>query len=170
MVKKEIISKAIAATYVEMRDTLLAIFRQVGLPEEECEDLVQDAFERLLAVDLLREDTIRGMVATIAYRLRTDILRHRAFVRMARERMTVDSIERTTADTACIVHDLQRIEKCIVAKMPQATQQVYELARFCDKGNEEIADLLNMTYRAVESRLYRSRMEVRQQFKRLATA
>ena len=41
-------------------------------------------------------------------------------------------------------------------------------ATYTDKTNEEIAQTLSMSYRAVESRLYRSRQEVREYVRRMA--
>lgn len=68
--------QAISATYEEMRSSLFSIFRQVNIPEEECKDLVQNVFVRLLSIDTLRLETVKGITATIALRMRTDYLRH----------------------------------------------------------------------------------------------
>ncbi|RKW62631.1 MAG: hypothetical protein D8B52_00285, partial [Prevotella sp.] len=67
--------QAISAVYKEMKLSVFSIFRQVGIPESDCEDLVQDVFVKLLSIDTLRTETIKGITATIALRLRIDYLR-----------------------------------------------------------------------------------------------
>ena len=45
--------------------------------------------------------------------------------------------------------------------MTATNRRIYELSRFEEKNYHEIADIMDMSYRAVESRVYRTRMEVR---------
>ena len=131
-----------------MRSSLFSIFRQVNIPEEECKDLVQNVFVRLLSIDTLRLETIKGITATIALRMRTDYLRHRAFVRkMYSDVDTADIFDYGYHDTSL--------------------DKVYELSRFEEQSYNEIAEILNMSYRSVESRLYRARNEVRQTLRKV---
>ena len=55
----------------------------------------------------------------------------------------------------------------IVEGMSNKNRKVYELSRFEEKSYNEIAEILNMSYRSVESRLYRARNEVRQTLRKV---
>lgn len=160
--------QAISATYEEMRSSLFSIFRQVNIPEEECKDLVQDVFVRLLSIDTLRLETIKGITATIALRMRTDYLRHRAFVRkMYSDVDTADIFDYGYHDTSLDTAELASNEMKIVEGMSNKNRKVYELSRFEEQSYNEIAEILNMSYRSVESRLYRARNEVRQTLRKV---
>lgn len=151
-----------------MKGSLLSIFRQVGIPEEECKDLVQNVFLRLLSIDTLRLDSIKGITATIALRMRTDYLRHKAFLRrMYSDVDTADIFDYGYHDTSLDTAELACCEMQIVSRMTDANRRVYELSRFEDQSYAEIADIMDMSYRSVESRLYRARTEVRQKLKKI---
>lgn len=154
---------AIDHVYREMREQILSIFRQCSIPEAECEDLTQDVFVKLMQIDVLRLDTIQGITATIALRMRTDYLRRKAFIRKAvSEIKTANMFDTTYNDEAYRVKELHALEQKIVDGMCELNRKIYSMSRFEQKSYAEIADTLNMSYRAVESRLYRSRAEVRE--------
>lgn len=156
-------------TYRKMWDAVLAIFRQACLCEADCEDLAQNVFVRLMSIDLLLPDTIEGMTATIAYHLRTDYLRRRAAIRKHfSETMTADAFDSHQTDERVLLKELFALEQTALERMTSDNRQIYMLSHYADKSNEEIAQTLSMTYRAVESRLYRSRQEVREYVRRMA--
>ena len=156
------INAAISDTYSEMRSSLLSIFRQVNIPEEECKDLVQDVFVRLLRIDTLHIETIRGITVTIAMRMRTDYLRRQAFLhKLYAKAATADIYDAGYSDTSFDAREIAKAERDIVGHMTSTNRRIYELSGFEDKSYDEIADIMDMSYRAVESRVYRTRMEVR---------
>lgn len=160
--------KAIVSVYGSMRSSLLAIFRQVGIPEEECKDLVQNVFLRLLSIDTLRLDSIKGITATIALRMRTDYLRHKAFLhRIYSDIDTADIFDYGYHDTSLDSAELANCEMKIVSRMTDTNRKVYELSRFEEQSYNEIAAIMDMSYRSVESRIYRARSEVRQKLKQI---
>ena len=63
----------------------------------------------------------------------------------------------------CELRELISIEQNAIAQLRPENQRIYRLSRFQDKTYDEIADIMSMSYRSVESRLYRSRMFVREQ-------
>lgn len=155
--------QAISIIYEDMRSSLISIFRQVNIPEEECKDLVQNVFVRLLSIDTLRLETIKSITATIALHMRTDYLRHRAFVRRLYSDIdTADIFDYGYHDTSFDTAELAYYEMKVLEGMNDKNRKVYELSRFEEQSYNEIAEILNMSYRSVESRLYRARCEVRQ--------
>lgn len=158
----------ISDTYKEMRGSVVAIFRQVAIPMDDCEDMAQDVFLRLLTIDTLRPGTVKGMTAVVALRMRTDWLRHRAFVRRACKEMAATG-ERCsrTPDDLCRARELERMERMTVMRLAPKNRKVYEMSRYDGLGTGEIAAILGMTGRAAESRVYRARQEVRQRLERI---
>lgn len=156
-------------TYRKMWGSVLAIFRQAGLCEADCEDLAQNVFLRLMSIDVLLAETIEGMTATIAYHLRIDYLRRRAAIRRHfAETLTADAFAAHRSDERVLLRELYSLEQTAINRMTPANRQIYLLSHYADKTNEEIAEVLSMSYRAVESRLYRSRQEVRTYVRRMA--
>lgn len=156
-------------TYRKMWSVVLAIFRQACLSEADCEDLAQNVFVRLMSIDLLMPETIEGMTATIAYHLRTDYLRRRTAIRKRfAETLTADALDLRGSDERVMLKELYALEQTALDRMAPANKQIYLLSHYADKTNEEIAQTLSMSYRAVESRLYRSRQEVREYVRRMA--
>jgi len=73
--------EAIGRLYEEARPMLLSIFRKASIPEEDGEDLVQEVFVKLMALDVILVDHLMGLAVTIAYQKRTDWLRHHVYCR-----------------------------------------------------------------------------------------
>lgn len=157
----------VSIIYREMRSDVFAVFRRACVPECQCWDMTQDVFERLMKIDLLDEKRIRGMVFTIAYRMRTDYFRHRAFVR----RVFADCadaalVERVYNADHLEAQEIRSIEMHVVSRMSDTDRRVYCMDRIEEKTAREIALELNLTCRAVENRLYRTRKTVRETLKR----
>ncbi len=156
----------IAQAYISTRDYVFAIFRQARIPAMVCEDLTSDVFMKLMEIDLLKEDTVKRLVTTIAYHKRIDYLRHRAYVRNhAKECMDATMLEGTPSYTdgmsTVLCNEIADIEMKVVARMSETDCKVYCLNRFEEKNAAEIAELLNITTRAAETRIYRTRITVR---------
>lgn len=156
----------IAAAYTQMRPVLMAIFRQVQIAEADCEDLVQDTFLKVMAIDMLRTDTLRGIIVAAAYSLRTDYLRHRAYVRRQYSRLCQSVADYDYADRYLAARDIERVELQVVSGMSEQNRHIYRLSRHDGQTCEEIALATHMSYRAVESRLYRARQLVRREVAR----
>lgn len=151
----------IGRIYTAVRAEIYSIFRQACIAEDTCEDLVQDVFVKILGLDIIIEDQLRGLAVKMAYQKRIDYLRHRAYINKMRGALTGWQMEHSYTNEEAEVADLKRIEMHVVSKMSDLDRQTYELSRFEDKTADEIALDLNLTKRAVESRLFRARIMVR---------
>ena len=157
--------KIIGQTYLKVKDNIYFIFRQACISEDACKDLVQDVFMKILDLDVIVEDHLKGLAVMIAYQKRTDYLRHRSF----KNKILADL--KWTMDINCYssktdVDDILRIESKTINSMSELDQQTYRLSRFEDKTTEETAVMLNITKRAAESRLYRARILVRENIRK----
>lgn len=153
--------QVIGRTYQEMRMELFSIFRQACISEDTCEDLVQDVFLKLMGLHDIVIPQLKSLAVVIAYQKRTDYLRHRAYINRVKrdvmERWTDISYTQQDAEIKEILNAEMKVVRC----MSELDGKTYMLSRFEEKTADEIALTLNMTKRAAESRIYRTRMMVR---------
>lgn len=151
----------IGETYQEFRQAIFSIFRQACIAEDTCEDLVQDVFVKILGLDIIIEEQLKGLAVQIAYQKRTDYLRHRAFV----TRVHNDALwkmEQSYTNQEAEVNDILNAEMKAIHCMSEKDARIYQMTRFEEKTADEIVLETGMSKRAVESRIYRSRMQVRE--------
>lgn len=152
--------QVIGEIYQKIRPEIFSIFRQACIDEDTCDDLVQEVFIKILNIDLIIEDQLKGLAVTIAYQKRTDYLRHQMYVNKWKN----DSLwrmEQYYTNTEAEVNDILNVEMNVVRCMSEKDSQVYHMCRFEEKTADEIALEMNMSKRAAESRIYRTRNQVR---------
>ena len=152
--------RIIGEIYQKIRPEIFSIFRQACIAEDTCEDLVQEVFIKILNIDLIIEDQLKGLAVTIAYQKRTDYLRHQMYVNKWKN----DSLwrmEQYYTNTEAEVNDILNVEMSVVNSMNEKDSKVYHMCRFEEKTADEIALEMNMSKRAAESRIYRTRNQVR---------
>ena len=159
-----IISKSnrevIGKTYETVRQQCFSIFRQACIASDTCEDLVQEVFLKVLGIDVIIEEQLKGMVIQIAYQKRTDYLRHRAFINKVHGELAW-RMEQSYANTEAEVKDIEQIELKTINCMSEKDAKIYQMIRFEEKTADEIVLETGLTKRAVESRIYRTRSQVR---------
>ena len=99
----------IGRIYQKVNREIYAIFRQVCIPEDICEDLVQDVFMKILGLDIILEDQLKGLAVQIAYQKRTDYLRHLAFVHKV-QNDCYWRIEQTCTNSDAEINDIMKVE------------------------------------------------------------
>lgn len=160
-------TQLIAESYEQYhRSVLLYIFYKIN-DREEAEDLSQDVFLRLMDYkQMLRPDTIKHFIYTIARNLVTDYLR-RYYKRQEVTSYIYDTCPSTSneAEERIVAHDLLQCEKQRMRLLPVQRQKVYRMSRFEDKSIEDISGELNLSRRTVENHLRISRKEMREYMK-----
>lgn len=152
----------------ETKNDIFAVFRKACIPEDQCWDMTQDVFVKLMAIDLLDAERIKGMVFTIAYRMRTDYFRHRSFINsFFKEKPDVSNVDWQYNTDALEAKDIERVELGVVGRMSETDRRVYCMDRFDEMSSREIATELHITCRAVENRLYRTRKQVREKVRKV---
>ncbi|WP_303010698.1 sigma-70 family RNA polymerase sigma factor [uncultured Bacteroides sp.] len=133
----------------------------------EAEDLTQDVFVRLLDYkQMLRPDTVRYFLFTIARNIVTDYIR-RYYKKQEIDSYIYDTASVSTNETEekVIGDDLLAMERARLQAMPEQRKLVYILNRFENKTSPEIADELNLSCRTVENHLFLGRREMREFFR-----
>lgn len=141
---------------------LLAIFLKANIPEEDAKDLVQEVFVKILTIDIILPEGLKGLAITIAYQKRTDWLRHQAYCRRMMTQMRPQTIVEQH-ELEC--QQIEQVEQRVVNRMSDKDAWVYKLSRFDNKSTQEIMQITSFSLRAVEGRLYRTRLLVRRTLK-----
>lgn len=134
----------------------------------EAEDLTQDVFMRLLDYkQMLRPDTVKYFLFTIARNIVTDYLR-RYYKKQEVDSYIYDTMASFTNETEeqILANDLYRTEQWILGFFPDQRRTVYALNRYEDKSAEEIAGALNLNRRTVECHLFLARRDMRRYMKK----
>ena len=155
----------IGETYQKVRQEIFSIFRQACIAEDTCEDMVQDVFMKILGLDIIIEDQLKGLAVQIAYQKRTDYLRHRAFVNKVHNGC-LWKMEQSYTNTEAEVNDILQVEMKVISCMSEKDARIYQMTRFEEKTADEIVMETGLSKRAVESRIYRTRMQVRHSVKK----
>jgi RNA polymerase sigma factor (sigma-70 family) len=152
--------QVIGQTYQQVRTEIFTIFRQACIAEDTCEDLVQEVFMKIMGLDVIIPEQLKGMAVKIAYQKRIDYLRRRAIINKVHDNLAWQ-MERSYANTDAEVNDILRIEQKTISAMSEKDAQVYCMTRFEEKTADEIVLETGLSKRAVESRIYRTRIQVR---------
>ncbi|WP_448778778.1 sigma-70 family RNA polymerase sigma factor [Bacteroides congonensis] len=140
----------------------LYIYCKIG-SKEDAEDISQDVFLRLMDYkQILREDTVRFFIFTIARNLLTDYLRHyykKQEVTSYIYDFAVTSVNDT--DSRLITNDIAMQEQRWLTLLPQQRRIIYKMSRFENKSLDDISEELQLSRRTVENHLFIGRKEMR---------
>lgn len=153
----------IASAYETYRQPVFFYILNKINDREEAEDLAQDTFLHLLDYrQMLREDTIKCFIFTIARNLVNDYLR-RYYKRQEVSSYLFETVSLSSSETESriLADDLAKTERMRIAALPAQRRTVYMLSRFEGKTSTEIADALNLSRRTVENHLLLGRKDVR---------
>lgn len=157
----------IGKIYQEVRSDIYAIFRQACIAEDTCEDLVQDVFMKIMHLDVIVASQLKALAVTVAYQKRTDYLRHRAYINKVKANIKGWQMEQSYTNQDAEINDILQAEMRVIRCMSDLDSKAYVLSRFEEKSADEIALTLNLSKRAVESRIYRTRQMVRENVKKV---
>ena len=156
--------RLITEYYEEYRQSVFFYICRRIENRSDAEDLIQDAFLRLLEYRMMiRRDTLKYFIFTIVRNLLNDYLR-RYYKRQEIDRYLYDTLPVTTVEpeSRMVADELRRLESRRVSALPEQRRKVYIMSRFQDKPADDIAEELNLSKRTVENHLFISRKEVRE--------
>ena len=156
--------RLITEYYEEYRQSVFFYICRRIENRSDAEDLIQDAFLRLLEYRMMiRRDTLKYFIFTIVRNLLNDYLR-RYYKRQEIDRYLYDTLPVTTVEpeSRMVADELRRLESRRVSALPEQGRKVYIMSRFQDKPADDIAEELNLSKRTVENHLFISRKEVRE--------
>lgn len=130
---------------------------------ETAKDLSQDVFLRLIDYkQMLRPDTVKYFIFTIARNLLNDYLRRYYKKQEITSYIYDHSITYTNeTESLIIAKELSLLEKHKLEMLSDQRRKVYTMNRFEDKSISEISSELSISPRTVENHLFVSRKVVR---------
>lgn len=157
----------IARSYENYRCQLMHYIGYYITDKDDTEDLVQDVFLRLMGCrQMLREETVKVFIFTIARHLLTDYLRRyykkqeiTSYLYNQTESFVNDVESRVVAD------DLKSRELKKVELMPSQRRKVYCMSRFEGRSVADISISLKLSLRTVENHLLLGRKMIREYLK-----
>ncbi len=152
------------------RSELVRYAQAHQLDEATAQDIVQDAFLRLLqSTDPILSATLRSLLFTTTHRLAIDILRrrqqHAAYCR-SQMGWAMDCVDNSTLHTI-MCHSIAEAERQQVERLTERRRLVYQLNRYEGLTADDIAKQLQLSRRTVDATLYQSRQQVRDGVRRM---
>ena len=156
----------IETAFMRYRHTLVRYVNARVEDYDLAEDIVQDAFLRVLEMEVgVHEASVKSLLFTMCRNLVFDHLRRRLMAQRSASCMDCASWVEETTEQAVRVHEIAEQEMRVVRSMPEKRAKVYRLSRYEGRGIDEIADRLRISPRTVEAHLFAGRKEVREKLK-----
>ncbi len=155
----------LATAYRRLQQRLRSLSRSIIHNDDEADDALQDAFERLwLKRDHIKSvDEAASLMTTTVRNLSIDTLRRRAT-------HATESIDERCVDTALVENDsndeteerFSRVLQIVHSKLSPSQQQILRMRDYEGRDYEEIAQELQLSQTAVRMQLSRARKTVRE--------
>lgn len=160
--------EVIKSTYQSCYDNLKHYFMSYTRDEMAAEDMIQDLFIKVMSVDVISVETARNLVFVIAKRMIIDDARHKAYVRQQEKALRQSlSLYDDFSVAKKIAHDeIAAMESSFLNRMAPKRAEVYKMYRHDELTAQEIAEKLNLSKRTVETHIYLSTKQMREQMRK----
>jgi RNA polymerase sigma-70 factor, ECF subfamily len=153
---------ALESIYKRYESLLRTVILNVIHDESEVDDVLHDVLLQVWEQGHRynpNDKGLRGLLVTLARRRAFDRLRRRAAYRRATESLQTDTDNPLTFETAPLsnqveVHDLSELLKRVIQELPEAQQEVIDLAFFKGMSQREIAATRHLSLGTVKTRLH----------------
>ena len=153
---------ALKRIYKRYESLLRTVILNVIRDESEVDDVLHDVLLQVWEHGNRynpNEKGLRGLLVTLARRRALDRLRRRAAYRRATENLKTDTDNPLTFETACTsneveLHDLSKLLSRVIQELPEAQQEVVNLAFFKGMSQREIAAKRRISLGTVKTRLH----------------
>ena len=153
---------ALKRIYKRYESLLRTVILNVIRDESEVDDVLHDVLLQVWEHGNRynpNEKGLRGLLVTLARRRALDRLRRRAAYRRATENLKTDTDNPLTFETARTsneveLHDLSKLLSRVIQELPEAQQEVIDLAFFKGMSQREIAAKRRISLGTVKTRLH----------------
>lgn len=136
--------------------------------EEDAEDIAQDVFVKLWTTYETWKDNDGkdGYIYTVARNLTLDFIRHKRLEDNYRDEQIQENSIKELFDSVDILNpiyysEIQLILKLALERFPERRRNIFEMSRFKNMTNLEIAETLHISVRTVEHHIYLSLQNLR---------
>lgn len=158
----------ISEKYIGMKPVLLSFIRKHTGCCNEAEDILQEAFTRLLEYKtVLTAATLERFIYRICRNLIVDWYRRHALSAKAQEFFSLcrNEISDSTENTVSL-NEMLRIEGNCIRKMGRRKGEIYLLYIHKGKTSGEISTMLKLSKRTVENHIFAARNIIRTEFRK----
>lgn len=156
-------AQIIAAFYTVHQKELVNFATSRLGSREEAEDLVQDAFIKMMTFEgMINEMTVKSFAFTITVNKIKDHLRRRIFRHQMEESKKYEmELQHSNVERVAEYHDTLRLVNKSMEKLSPTCAKVYRMSLFDDMTAGDIAEELQVSKRTIESQLFTSRKQMR---------
>lgn len=136
--------------------------------EEDAEDVTQEVFTKLWLQPECWEDKtqINSFLYTMTKNMILNQMKHRKIVSAYQENLANKIIQEESPGLKELLDPIYYKETILLIelaleRMPVRRRKIFEMSRFEDMSNKEIAEKLNISVRAVENQIYMASNELR---------
>ena len=159
---------ALKRIYKRYEALLRAVIFNVIHDESEVDDVLHDVLLQIWEYGDRynpNEKGLHGFLVTLARRRALDRLRRRAAYRRATENLKTDTGNPLTFETTSTLpeielHDLSKLLSHAIRELPEAQQEVIDLAFFKGMSHREIAAKRRISFGTVKTRLHLARRKL----------
>lgn len=156
----------ISGKYSEMKDVLYAyIIKRIDDPQE-AEDILHEAFTRLLESDtIISVHTFDRFIYRTVRNLVTDWYRRHAYSLRAQEYFSLFNASASCTENEVDFREMLSIEQGCIRKMGRRQAEIY--MRYIHGGSDsaELSRMLNLSRRTVENHVFAARKSLREAFR-----
>ena len=133
------------------------------------EDMLQDLFVKVMGIDMISDDTAKNLLFVMAKRMIIDDSRHKAFVRESEKqmRLSMSSSMDNNMERRVEAADILHLEKVHVESMAPKRASIYKMYRHDGFSPCEIAKLLHLSKRTVDTQIYLATKDVKSYLRQL---
>lgn len=148
--------------YISHQEQLMHYVLKCQMSMEDAQDIVQDAFVRLLSSDkMINETTLPALARNIVANLIKDHWRHQAYIEQHERYIKHTSSQYEDGQSILSMHETELWLQKSMARLDEKSCKIYRMSMEEGKKISEIADCLHIKYKTVENRLSMARKEVR---------
>ena len=155
--------------YRTHKDVLLVFVSARLHGSDEAEDLVQEAFLRMLSGNRpISEETIGSLAYTLCSHLIVDWYRHRAVRDDVEHELRHTSVSTTSAETLLSVREITEQMEHSLARLPEDCHEIYRMHIYGGLQARDICQQTGKKYKTVEYRLGQARQQVRNDLRHIS--
>jgi RNA polymerase sigma-70 factor (ECF subfamily) len=159
----------IASVYTQYASDVKRYFLSYTHDVMAAEDMVQDLFMKVMDLDVIAENTTHSLIFVMARRMIIDDARHKAYVHKAKHdlMLTASCYDSYSVVRKMSCDEIRSAEQVALQRMAPKRAEVYGLFRHEELSAKEIASRMGISRRTVETHIYLSTKEVRQEVKKI---
>lgn len=162
---RDLVASIYEKYYADLKQYLVSYTHDVMAAE----DMLQDLFVKVMALDVIAEDTAKNLLIVMAKRMVIDDARHKAFVRETEKQMlcSMSIMDNHSVVRRIEAADILSFERKHLAQMPAKRAAIYNMYKHEGLTTDEIVERLQLSKRTVETHIYLSTKDMKSYLRKI---